>query len=85
MPTPLPVKLRAQASARARVASHASAKASDDHHGLGVWAILVGLAALAVATMAYLTNGDQVGAAGILVAAAIVIALLSRSAEDDVK
>jgi len=45
----------------------------------------VGLAALAVATMAYLTNGDQVGAAGILVAAAIVIALLSRSAEDDVK
>jgi hypothetical protein len=78
MPTLLPPKMRTRAAA-ARVLD-ARAIARDDSHALGAWAILMGVAAFAVAAMAYSTTGDQVGAAGILMAAATVIALLSRSA-----
>ena len=79
MPNRLPIKPRAKAieapkSARAREKD----KAID---WFALWAISLGLAAIGVALIAYLTVGDKVGAAFILGGAAALIALLLIASE----
>lgn len=85
MPNRLPIKPRAKAieapkSARARETAQARERTrSVDWFAL--WAISLGLAAIGVALIAYLTVGDKVGAAFILGGAAALIALLLTAGE----
>ena len=85
MPNRLPIKPRAKAieapkSARARETAQARERTrSVDWFAL--WAISLGLAAIGVALIAYLTVGDKVGAAFILGGAAALIALLLIASE----
>jgi hypothetical protein len=79
MPNRLPIKPRAKAidapkSARAR-------KQSGSVDWFALWAISLGLAAIAVALIAYLTAGDKVGASFILGGTAALIALLLTANE----
>lgn len=69
MPTPLPVKLRAQVRAKA-------IERSRSLDGQELWALSMGLAAIVLAAVAYFTIGDHIGAAGILAATAAMIVLV---------
>ena len=85
MPNRLPIKPRAKAidapkSARAIETARPRGKdiAID---WFALWAISLGIAAVVLASIAYFTIGDKVGAAFILGGAAALIALLLTASE----
>jgi len=80
MPNRLPIKPRAEAieaheSARMRETARAREK-QKSIDWFALWAISLGLAAMALASIAYLTIGDKIGASFILAGTAALIALL---------
>ena len=46
---------------------------------LGIWSLSMGISAVAMAALAYFTAGDKIGAAFVLVGAALVVALVLRA------
>ena len=50
--------------------------------GLDIWALCVGFAACILAGFIYFTSGDQVGAAMVLVLAAVVVLAMWRAGSD---
>ncbi len=75
MPTSLPVRTR----------ENPAAKGKDVRRGaesIEVWAICVGLAATMLASFIYFSSGDQVGAALILLLAAVVVLAMLRASGD---
>ena len=78
MPIHLPPKARAKAAPARRQA------AIDSIDWLGLWALSLGFCAIILAGIAYFMTGDNVGASGILLGAAAVIAVVVRfGAESD--
>ena len=71
MPTMLPTGLPAQKPAPKR---HAE--------GIEIWSACVGLVATALAAFIYFSGGDNVGAAMILVLAAVVVLAMLRASAD---
>lgn len=86
MQNKLPIKARARAiKADKSIKARARAKAVDKSAGksvdwLGLWAISVGVAAVAVAWVADRTVGGNIGAAFILAGAAALIGLVVGTA-----
>jgi len=81
MPNRLPIKPRAKAIqapklARARERAHAGAV-----DWFALWAISLGLAAMAMACIAYFTAGDKVGASLVLGGTAALMAVLLTANE----
>ena len=72
MPIHLPPKARAKAAPARRQA------AIDSIDWLGLWALSLGFCAIILAGIAYFMTGDNVGASGILLGAAAVIAVVVR-------
>ena len=71
MPIRLPPEARAKAAPARRQA------ATDSIDWLGLWALSLGFCAIILAGIAFMT-GDNVGASGILLGAAAVIAVVVR-------
>jgi len=72
MPIHLPPKARAKAAPARRQA------ATDSIDWLGLWALSLGFCGIILAGIAYFMTGDNVGASGILLGAAAVIAVVVR-------
>ena len=72
MPIHLPPKARAKAAPARRQA------ATDSIDWLGLWALSLGFCGIILAGIAYFMIGDNVGASGILLGAAAVIAVVVR-------
>ncbi len=73
MPVSLPTKARAQ---MARARERKPIQAVD---WLGVWALSVGVCAVALAAVVYFMGGDNIGAALVLVSAVGLVALFLRA------
>jgi len=71
-----PPKIRAKALPARRQA------AADSIDWLGLWAFSVALCAVVLAGIAYFMNSDNVGASGILVGAATIVAIVVRFGAD---
>jgi hypothetical protein len=74
MPNKLSIKPRAKA-----ILANKSVQASDSSRPidwLGLWAISLGICAMELAATAYFAAGDKIGAAFILVGAAMLIGLV---------
>jgi len=72
MPIHLPPK------ARAKAAPARGQAAIDSIDWLGLWALSLGFCAINLAGIAYFMTGDNIGASGILLGAAAVIAMVVR-------
>jgi hypothetical protein len=70
MPIHLPPKVRAKAVAARRQA------ANNSIDWLGLWALSLGFCAIVLAGIAYFMIGDNIGASGILMGAAAIIAVV---------
>lgn len=75
MPTRLPNENHTRARSRAIEANRLL-------NWLGVWAISMGFAAIALAAVAYSTVGDNIGASYILMGAAALVAIVLGIAAD---
>lgn len=73
MPVSLPTKARAQ---MARAREREPVQTVD---WLGIWALSVGVCAVALAAVAYFMGGDNIGAALVLVSAVGLIGLFLRA------
>lgn len=73
MPTLLPTRVPAKS-----VQKQARAGAE----GIEIWAVCVGLAATVLASFIYFSGGDRVGAALILLLAAVVVLAMLRASTD---
>ena len=54
----------------------------DRAEGIEIWAVCVGLAATVLASFIYFSGGDRVGAALILLLAAVVVLAMLRASTD---
>lgn len=72
MRRPLPVRLRARTRIKA-----IDQRERPDH--LGLWALSIGLTAVLIAAVPYMTVGDNTGAAFVIAAAAAIVAIMLRA------
>jgi len=75
MPTLLPVRSTAKREIKRQ-------EPPQRAEGIDIWAICVGLAAIVLASFIYFSGGDRVGAAMILVLAAVVVLAMLRANAD---
>jgi hypothetical protein len=73
MPVQLPPKPRAKARTKALPTRSQAAVTID---WLGLWALSLGFCAIVLAGIAYFIIGDNIGASGILMGAAAIIAVI---------
>ena len=73
MPSKLPIKPRAQTRVKA-IEREKAIERDEETDWLGLWALSMGFAAIVMATVAYFTAGDRIGASLILFGAAALIA-----------
>ncbi len=76
MPTLLPVRTTDKPKAKRNEAPRGA-------EGIEIWAICVGLAAITLASFIYFSGDDRVGAALILLLAALVVLAMLRASTQD--